>query len=205
MKRNLRVGEGYNPARSNLNQRYIRYISLLAVLTTMCLYAVKQASAQQAEPAATAVADTTTSVRDTLAIEEVQVNTGYQRIPKERTTGSFVYIDNKLLNRRVTTNLMDRLDGVTSGLVFNRNNQGSGNETPISIRGRSTLFANPEPLIILDNFPYEGDLASINPNDVESITVLKDAAAASIWGVRAGNGVIVITSKNGRANQKPSI
>lgn len=138
-------------------------------------------------------------------LQEVEVSTGYQTIPKERATGSFVQIDNELLNRRVGTNILDRLDGVTSGLVFNRNNQGSGNETPISIRGRSTLFANPEPLIILDNFPYEGDLASINPNDVESITVLKDAAAASIWGVRAGNGVIVITSKNGRANQKPTI
>jgi len=138
-------------------------------------------------------------------LEEVEVSTGYQTLPKERATGSFVHIDTELLNRRVSTNILDRLDGVTSGLAFNRNNQVSGNETPISIRGRSTLFANPEPLIILDNFPYEGDLASINPNDVESITVLKDAAAASIWGVRAGNGVIVITSKNGRANQKPSI
>src|SRR5258708_10726659 len=65
------------------------------------------------------------------------------------------------------------------------------------IRGRSTLFASTEPLIIVDNFPYDGDINTINPNDVESITVLKDAAAASIWGVRAGNGVIVITTKKG--------
>src|SRR5690606_12870067 len=133
MKQNLRVGEGYAPTRSNLNQRYIRYISLLAVLTTMCLYAVKQASAQQAEPAATAVADTAASVRDTLAIEEVQVSTGYYRIPKERATGSFVQIDNELLNRSVSTNILDRLNGVASGVLFD---QTTGNATGFNIRGR---------------------------------------------------------------------
>src|SRR5690606_21787116 len=60
----------------------------------------------------------------------------------------------------------------------------------------STIFADSEPLIIIDNFPYDGEIENINPNDVESITVLKDAAAASIWGARAGNGVIVITTKS---------
>src|SRR5690606_23615415 len=100
MKRILRAGEGYALTNHNCKQYTIKYLSLLAVLTSMCLYAVKQASAQQAEPAATAVADTTASVRDTLAIEEVQVNTGYQRIPKERATGSFVFVDQKNYNRR---------------------------------------------------------------------------------------------------------
>ena len=69
--------------------------------------------------------------------------------------------------------------------------------TDISIRGRSTIFGNDKPLIVLDNFPYEGDITNINANDIATITVLKDAAAASIWGTRAGNGVIVITSKDG--------
>ncbi|MCH5719938.1 TonB-dependent receptor plug domain-containing protein [Niabella hibiscisoli] len=57
------------------------------------------------------------------------------------------------------------------------------------------------PLIILDDFPYEGDINNINPDEVESISILKDAAAASIWGARAGNGVIVITTKKGKLNQ----
>jgi TonB-dependent SusC/RagA subfamily outer membrane receptor len=94
--------------------------------------------------------------------------------------------------------VLSRLEDVTSGLIFNRNVEGNTND--ISIRGRSTIFGNARPLIVIDNFPYDGDINNINPNDVESVTVLKDAAAASIWGARAGNGVIVITTK-GKRNQ----
>lgn len=137
-------------------------------------------------------------------LDEVTVNTGYQQIPKERLTGSFAQINNELLNRRVSTSILDRLDGVTSGLLFNRTNI---SDEPLSIRGRSTLLgsAAATPLIIVDNFPYEGDINNINPNDVENISVLKDAAAASIWGARAGNGVIVITTKKGGYNRKMKI
>ncbi|MCW3087593.1 MAG: SusC/RagA family TonB-linked outer membrane protein, partial [Sediminibacterium sp.] len=134
-------------------------------------------------------------------LDEVIVNTGYQALPKERSAGSFVQLDNALVNRRVSSNILDRLDGVTSGLLFNRNRTPAANESAIVIRGRSTLFASPEPLIILDNFPYDGDINNINPNDVENITVLRDAAAASIWGARSGNGVIVITTKKGKQGQ----
>lgn len=142
--------------------------------------------------------------------EEIEiVSTGYQQLPKERATGSFVFIDNKLLNRRVSTNILDRLEGVTSGLIFNPGSINAGTrlrneQTGITIRGRSTIDekVSADPLIVLDNFPYEGNINNINPNEVESITILKDAAAASIWGTRAGNGVIVITTKKGKYNQK---
>lgn len=141
--------------------------------------------------------------------EEIEiVSTGYQQLPKERATGSFVFIDNKLLNRRVSTNILDRLEGVTSGLIFNPGNLSNGARLPneklgITIRGVTTIDekVSADPLIVLDNFPYEGDINNINPNEVESITVLKDAAAASIWGARAGNGVIVITTKKGKRGQ----
>ncbi|SEN06453.1 TonB-linked outer membrane protein, SusC/RagA family [bacterium A37T11] len=138
-------------------------------------------------------------------LEEVKitVNTGYQQLPKERATGSFDLIDNKILNRSVSTDILSRLDGIASGVFFNKNK--TGNDPTISIRGRSTLFANTDPLIVLDNFPYDGDPNNINPNYIESITILKDAAAASIWGVRAGNGVIVLTTKKGKYNQKPKV
>jgi len=140
-------------------------------------------------------------------LEEVTLNfnTGYQQLPKERATGSFVHIDSALINRRVGTNILERLEGLTSGLLFNSRIQDGNNNSNITIRGRSTIFANPNPLIIVDNFPYDGDINSINPNDIEDITILKDAAAASIWGVRAGNGVIVISTKKGSQNTKPSI
>lgn len=147
-------------------------------------------------------------LEDENQLKEIEiVNTGYQNIPKERVTGSFVNVDQKLLNRSVTTNLLERLNGVASGLIFNKNmNIGnSSNQAAISIRGRNTIYANPNPLIVLDNFPYNGDLSSINPNDVESITILKDAAAASIWGAFSGNGVIVITTKKGKFGQAPTI
>ncbi len=61
------------------------------------------------------------------------------------------------------------------------------------------------PLIVVDNFPFEGNIRDINPNDVESVTILKDAAAASIWGARAGNGVIVITTRQGNYNRKAQV
>ncbi|ULT29038.1 TonB-dependent receptor plug domain-containing protein [Sphingobacterium sp. E70] len=97
------------------------------------------------------------------------------------------------LNRSVGGNILQRLDGITSGLQFVNAN---GNKpTDIRVRGLATIQSDASPLIVLDNFPYDGDLASINPNDIENVTILKDAAAASIWGARAGNGVIVITTK----------
>ncbi|RKO72302.1 SusC/RagA family TonB-linked outer membrane protein [Sphingobacterium puteale] len=138
-------------------------------------------------------------------LEEVEVvSTGYQKIPKVRATGSFVQIDNDLLNRKISTNIIDRLDGVAGGVLFDKNQVGN-NQAFASIRGRSTLFADPNPLIVVDNFPFQGDINTLNPNDVESITILKDAAAASIWGAKSGNGVIVIQTKAGRFNKKTQI
>ncbi|MFZ6664948.1 SusC/RagA family TonB-linked outer membrane protein [Peijinzhouia sedimentorum] len=127
------------------------------------------------------------------------LSSGYQDVPRERVTGSYSFVNEELINRRVSTNLLDRLEDVTSGLILHRSE--AGFIDPVSIRGRSTLLGNAEPLIIVDNFPYDGGLENINPNDVESITILKDAAAASIWGTRAGNGVIVINTKKGSFNQ----
>lgn len=141
-------------------------------------------------------------------IEEVEVvSTGYQTIPRERATGSFVQLDNVLLNRKISTNILDRLDGVTSGLQFRSPVIGADPYNPdfIQIHGRSTIQGNAQALIVLDNFPYDGNISSINPNDIESITVLKDAAAASAWGARAGNGVIVITTKKGKLNSRTNI
>ncbi|WP_158993856.1 SusC/RagA family TonB-linked outer membrane protein [Mucilaginibacter sp. L196] len=140
---------------------------------------------------------------DYSALKEVSVvSTGYQTIPKERATGSFAQPITEMYDARVSTDVVSKLDGITSGLFFNRNtNTTQTGQLDISIRGRSTIFANDQPLIVVDNFPYSGDIGNLNPNDVASITVLKDAAAASIWGVRAGNGVIVITTKKGKLNQ----
>ncbi len=134
-------------------------------------------------------------------LSEVIVASGYQKKPIEEQTGAYSKVDNKLLNYKVSTNVLDRLEGVTPSVLFIKNPKDGTNQSTINIRGRSTIFAYPDPLIILDHFPYTGDVNNINPNDVESITILKDAAAASIWGAYAANGVIVITTKTGKYNQ----
>lgn len=139
-------------------------------------------------------------VKDTAALAGVTVSTGYQLLSKERATGSFDKVDNTLYERQTGPSVLARLEGLSSGLFFSKVNGAS----ELYIRGISTLSANAtSPLIVLDNFPYEGDLQNLNPNDIESVTVLKDAAAASIWGARAGNGVIVITTKKAGYNRKP--
>lgn len=132
--------------------------------------------------------------QDEKLLEEVVVSTGYQLLSPERTTGSFSKIGNALVNRRAGPDLISRLEDLAPGMVFNKGKAGAAQ---LLIRGQHTIHSSAAPLIIIDNFPYEGDLNNINPNDVESVTILKDASAASIWGARAGNGVIVVTTKAG--------
>lgn len=135
-------------------------------------------------------------------IDEVEVvTTGYQRIPRERSTGSFSVIENEQISEQINFNIIDRIPAVASGVILDRN-IGTGSSSQLLVRGMSTIMGEVHPLIVLDNFPYEGNLENINPDDIEEITILKDAAAASIWGARAGNGVIVITSKKTQKNQE---
>ena len=124
----------------------------------------------------------------------VVVNTGFQTISKERATGAFSVIEKDQLEKP-TTNIAQRLIGTTAGVQGKLDVDGN----PIfAIRGQSSLYAQQQPLIVVDGFPVQGDFTSINPNDVETVTILKDAAAASIWGARSANGVIVITTKSAK-------
>jgi TonB-linked SusC/RagA family outer membrane protein len=141
--------------------------------------------------------------------EIILANTGYQILRPNEINGSITVIDKKTLNQQVGVSVLNRLDGVTPGILFNiGKGPSSGNipsKTNISIRGLSTINANLDPLIVVDNFPYYGDINNINPNDIESISILKDAAATSIYGSQGGNGVIVITTKKARLNEKLNI
>ena len=127
--------------------------------------------------------------------EVVLVSTGYQTLPKERATGSFGTVSKDQIDRP-TTNISSRVVGTTAGVQALRMDE-EGNPF-FQIRGLSTLYANQEPLVVVDGFPIQGSYNTVNPNDVESITILKDAAASSIWGSRAVNGVIVITTKKAK-------
>jgi TonB-linked SusC/RagA family outer membrane protein len=126
------------------------------------------------------------------------VNTGYQRLPKERSAGSFSTASNESFrNKSVSMNVIDRLEGLIPGLAVN---YGSGNEKFL-IRGLSSIQGSRSPLIVVDGVPladFNQVRSTVNPEDVENVTVLRDATAASIWGAAAANGVIVITTRRGK-------
>ncbi|MBR1402311.1 MAG: SusC/RagA family TonB-linked outer membrane protein [Prevotella sp.] len=131
--------------------------------------------------------------------EVTVVSTGYQRLSRERVTGSFGFVDSTRLNSQNFQNLEAALEGQVAGLHINHVSDGTSN-API-IRGVGTLSVDvgTQPLLVIDDMPTEMSLNDINPYDVESITVLKDAAASSIYGARAANGVIVVTTKNAKS------
>ncbi|WP_437918758.1 SusC/RagA family TonB-linked outer membrane protein [Sphingobacterium sp. LRF_L2] len=138
-----------------------------------------------------------------IEIEQVEVSTGYQHVARYQTTGAFESIERDLLDRQIGTTILPMLDGLAAGLTFDRRKGAMNN---LQIRGLSTLSSDlTKPLIVLDNFPYEGDLESINPLDVANVTLLKDASASAIWGAKAGNGVLVITTKKGNRNRPSKI
>ncbi len=127
-------------------------------------------------------------VQSAIALEDIVV-TGYQTLSKERATGSFSVITKNSLDKRLQTDILSKIEGLAAGLTAYKG--------LIQIRGRSTINGNPNPLYVVDGVPYEGDLKAINPSEIENITLLKDATAASIYGARSSNGVIVITTKSG--------
>lgn len=140
--------------------------------------------------------------KDIHVLEDVLVQTGYESISAKRNTGSVEQIDNKMFNRSTGSGLVKRLAGVSTILFndWNTNINRSSSDPKITIRGETSLLSDAAPLIVLDNFPYEGRLEDINLDEIDNVNILKDAAASAIWGARAGNGVIVITTKKGRYN-----
>jgi TonB-linked SusC/RagA family outer membrane protein len=155
-----------------------------------------------------------TPAEQVLELAEV-VSTGYQKITRERNTGSVAKVDMvTVATRSGSTNILQRLDGLAPGLVVNN---APGGE-PLLIRGLTSLNSIRSPLIVVDGVELPSDntsddsrnnvfntsnpISNINPQDVEDITILRDASAASIWGAKAANGVIVITTKKGKAGQK---
>ena len=139
------------------------------------------------------------------SLEQVTVvSTGYQTLKKSQLTGAYATINRSTYQQSVPTsgNITDNLEGRLSGLMLNvnqsRNSWADPNNTsPFTIRGVSTFQAIKKPLIVLNGYPTEIDIESINPYDIESVTILKDAASAAIYGVRASNGVVVINTRKG--------
>ncbi|TDQ78296.1 SusC/RagA family TonB-linked outer membrane protein [Sphingobacterium yanglingense] len=134
---------------------------------------------------------------DNTSLDEVVV-IGYGTIQKKDLTGAISTLDGKDIASRKTTQLSQALQGAIPGVMATRNNSAPGAAATIRVRGITTITdGGLNPLIILDGVPISG-LDQVNPNDVENVTVLKDAASASIYGSRAAAGVILITSKRGK-------
>ncbi|MEO5978235.1 MAG: TonB-dependent receptor [Chryseolinea sp.] len=132
---------------------------------------------------------------DVISLSEVVV-TGYGSQSKRDITGAVATIDDKALLSTPTTNLGQALQGKVAGVtVGNENSPGGG--VMVRIRGFGTINDN-SPLYVIDGVPTKGNLNTINQNDIESIQILKDASSASIYGSRAGNGVVIVTTKKGK-------
>ena len=128
------------------------------------------------------------------------VATGYQNLHKEQTTSAYTKIRTDQLNRQLNRTVQEAIEGQIAGVRFTKD-PFTGKEVPI-LRGVGTFSGNVgySPLVVIDNIPTDTPLEDINPKDIESVTVLKDAAATAIYGVRAANGVIVIVTKKGLQN-----
>lgn len=133
---------------------------------------------------------------DSELLDEVVV-VGYGTMKKKDLTGAVGTLKGESLSARKTTQLSTALQGATSGVLVTRDNSAPGATASIKIRGVTTIGES-SPLVIVDGVP--GDINQVNPDDVESMSVLKDAASASIYGSRAAAGVIVITTKRAKEN-----
>ena len=138
-------------------------------------------------------------------LQEVVVQVGYGSVKKKDATGSVTQLASKDFNKGANVTAENLLSGRIAGLTINAGGGAPGSGNQIRIRGGSSLSASNDPLIVIDGLPVTNDsnvgatsiLASLNPNDIESFNVLKDASASAIYGARAANGVIIITTKRG--------
>lgn len=180
------------PPGSVLHISYIGYIPQEVKATAQPLIVVLQEDAIQLESA---------------------VVIGYGSVKKEDATGSLTAIKPDKMNRGLTMNPQDILAGKIAGVNVVSQGGTPGGGAMIRIRGGSSLSASNDPLIVIDGLPMDNEgikgmsnaLSMVNPNDIESFTVLKDASATAIYGSRASNGVIIITTKKGQKNGKLTV
>ena len=157
---------------------------------------------------ASQIPSTVTLVEDNQYLDEVVV-IGYGTVKKDDLTGSISAIKADDINRGAVVNTQDLLKGKVAGLLVTPGDGGPGSGSRIRIRGSASLNASNDPLIVIDGVPVASGAAGgmsnpldlLNPNDIESFSVLKDASAAAIYGSRASNGVILITTKKGTGNK----
>ena len=143
-----------------------------------------------------------TMISDAQVLDELVV-VGYGSVKKSDLTGSVERIDAEKFKNQAMTQITDMLTGTVAGFNANQSTSAAGGSS-LEIRGRTSLTASTDPLIVLDGVIFNGSLRDINPNDIESIDILKDASSAAIFGSKAASGVILITTTKGNTG-KPVI
>jgi TonB-linked SusC/RagA family outer membrane protein len=137
---------------------------------------------------------------DNKTLDEVMV-VAYGKQKKSAFTGSAGVIGEKTLNTRVISNATNALAGQVAGVQILNTSGQPGSSATIRVRGIGSISSSNAPLIVVDGVPYEGSISSINPTDISSMTVLKDAASNAIYGARGANGVVLITTKSGNTTE----
>ena len=142
---------------------------------------------------------------DALSLDEVEITVPYRTVKRSTFTGSAGYVGGDLIEKSQVSNVSKALQGAVAGLQsFSQSGQ-PGSDATIRIRGIGSINASSSPLYVVDGVPYDGSLSSIASADIESVTVLKDAASATLYGSRAANGVIMINTRQGQANAKATV
>ncbi len=139
----------------------------------------------------------TITLESTNVLDEV-ITVAYGTAKKSAYTGSASVLKADQIENTLVTDVTSALAGTVAGVQLQSYNGAPGSEPTVRIRGVGSINASTTPLYVVDGIPYDGGMTSINPSDVESITVLKDAASAALYGARGANGVILVTTKSGR-------
>jgi len=141
---------------------------------------------------------------DTKLLDELIV-IGYGTQRKEAVTGSVVSMSGDILRNVPSTNITQALQGRVAGVDMSQTSSKPGASMQIRIRGTRSLNADNDPLVVLDGIPFAGSISDINPNDIKSVDILKDASSTAIYGSRGANGVIMITTHKGTTGQAPQV
>ena len=135
---------------------------------------------------------------DTQQLDEVMV-VAYGTAKKSSFTGAADVVKNERLEARTVANISKAIEGTVAGIQTTSGGGQPGEGAKLIIRGQGSINANNNPLYVLDGIPYDGDINAINPADIESMSVLKDASASALYGARGANGVVMITTKKGKS------
>lgn len=141
------------------------------------------------------------SMKEDANILDEVVIVGYGTTTKKSFTGTASVVSSENIDAKAVSNVAQALIGEVSGVSVTRTNGRPGSSATIRIRGFSSIEGNSAPLYVVDGVPFSGDINAINPNDIESTTILKDASATAIYGARGANGVVLLTTRKGTSGK----